>query len=287
MPSAVEIIVVPYDSGKRAYRMGAGPIALVDDGIADVISGLGCEVTFTWVESASGDALGSAVEHAEEVAGIVKSAQEGRRFPVVLAGNCMATVGAFAGASESRTGLAWFDAHADLNTPETSPSGFLDGMAVAALLGWCHSDAFVHVRPRWTLAERNLLLVGGRSFDPAEQQAIASGAVALLTPAEASAGAARANLLAMFKESIDDLYVHFDLDVLDPEQCGAANSFSAPDGLSVDTVATVVRELVSDLPLVGITVSAYDPTLDDADRVSGAALRLIGEAVTLAREATS
>ena len=267
--------------------MGAGPIALVDDGIASVISSLGSEVTFTWVESAGSDALGSAVEHAEQVAEIVKSALEGERFPIVLAGNCMATVGAFAGASHSGTGLAWFDAHADLNTPETSTSGFLDGMAVAALLGWCHSDAFKHVRPRWTLAERNLLLVGGRSFDPAERQAIASGAVALLTPAEASAGAARTSRLGRYSESIRDVYVHLDLDVLDPEQCGAANSFSAPGGLSVDTVATVVRELASDLPLVGITVSAYDPGLDDADRVSAAALRLIAEAVTLARGAIS
>jgi arginase len=281
----IEVIVVPYDSGKRAYRMGAGPIALVEHGIEQKIRDLGCDVSIHWVESGARDPLASAMDLAVQIAEIVKRCREHEHFPVIVAGNCINTLGAFAGAARAATGLAWLDAHADLNTPATSPSGFLDGMAAATILGWCHRSAFASVLPRWSLDEQNLLLVGGRSFDPAEQQAIASGSIALLAPREASDDAARADQLAIFTEPLRDVYLHLDLDVLDPVECGPANFFNVPDGLSVDTTIHVVRDLASRVPLAGVTVAAYEPALDGAGRVSDAAIRLIGEVVVLAREA--
>ena len=60
-----------------------------------------------------------------------------QRFPVVLAGNCNSYVGTLAGLETDRAGVSWFDAHGDFNTPETTTTGFLDGMGLAMASGRC------------------------------------------------------------------------------------------------------------------------------------------------------
>lgn len=280
----VDVIVVPYDSGRRGYRMGDGPTGLVDGGIEKALRDTGVDVSVRWVESDDGEPLATAVAHAERVAGMVGHARAQGRFPLVLAGNCITTLGGFAGARGAGTGLIWLDAHGDLNTPETSPSGFLDGMGLAAILGWCHREAFAAVggeSDERLLEEQNLLLVGARDFDPAEERAIGSGMVALMSPAEASDQATRAARIGDFCAPLDDVYVHLDLDVLDPDERGPANHFRTPGGLRLDDVLALIRDVASQRPIVGLTVSAYDPAVDSKGRVGEAALLLVQEVAHL------
>jgi arginase len=202
------------------------------------------------------------------------------------------TVGAFAGARDDRSGVLWFDAHADLNTPATSPSGFLDGMAAAILLGWCHvghegepdapadgdasSDgpaASFDIVPGYApLDTARILFVGARALDPGERDAIARHGIRVLQP--------DGDDVAAFVEPLDDVYVHLDLDVLDRDLHGPANAFATSGGPSADAVAGVLRAASAHRALAGLTISAYDPDVDSRGSIHAAALRLIEEVLS-------
>src|SRR5690606_9880190 len=137
---AVDLVTVPYDSGRRGHRMGAGPQALLKAGLMQKLRAGGHETELVPVESAAGseDPVTVAFDLAARIARVVRASRSANRFPIVLTGNCISTVGALAGLSADAPAVVWLDAHGDVNTPATSTSGFLDGMSAATALGWCH-----------------------------------------------------------------------------------------------------------------------------------------------------
>lgn len=276
----LDLIVVPYDDGKRGVRMGAGPDALLDGGFADHLRDAGHSVTVHRVEAEAVDPLDSAMSLAGEIALAARAARSGGRLPVVLAGSCMASVGAFAGVAAPGSGIAWFDAHADLNTPETSPSGFIDGMAAATLLGWCHAAPLQAVSGGRSLAASALLLIGARALDPGEAGAVRAHEIRMLDVETAENAPARGRLLDEFVAPLDEIYLHVDLDVLDPAAVGPANTFAAPGGLSLDVARQVVEGIAARRPIAGITFSAYDPTVDPQRRIPAAVRALTRAALT-------
>ncbi|HMG97250.1 MAG TPA: arginase family protein, partial [Gemmatimonadaceae bacterium] len=135
----IQLLAVPYDSGNRGMRMGAGPERLLDAGLERVLRGNGhtvhtriAELTADWQAE-----IQTSFELMRMLSAAVREARESGRFPIVLAGNCNTAVGTLAGLGAQSTGVAWFDAHGDFNTPETTRSGFLDGTAVAMITGRC------------------------------------------------------------------------------------------------------------------------------------------------------
>jgi len=133
----IQLIQVDNDSGRTAARMGRGPEQILGGGAAERLRSVGHQVETIRVESRDAFPLEIATgfELARSLARQVRMATRQRRFPIVLAGNCLASLGVVAGYPPGRTGLVWLDAHADLQTPETTASGFLDGMALATILG--------------------------------------------------------------------------------------------------------------------------------------------------------
>ncbi|MFI5178079.1 MAG: arginase family protein [Vicinamibacterales bacterium] len=155
--------------------------------------------------------------------------------------------------------VVWLDAHADLNTPESSPSGHFHGMALRTLLG-AGPAALVDVLPR-RLVPAQVVLAGARDLDRDEVTFISNAAISLLTPADAIvpdrvAGRIRAGRFTR-------VYVHLDLDVLDPAAFPDA-LVSTPGGLSSDNVAAIVRDLASRFELVGFSVVEFRPRSADA-----------------------
>jgi arginase len=275
----VELIVVPYDSGRRAWRMGAGPVNLLDRGIADAIAGWGHPVRITWMETHETEPLASAAELALSIAARVRDSCSSGVIPIVLSGNCMSTVAAVAGCATPGTGVVWLDAHGDLNTPETSPSGFLDGMAGAALLGWCHSEALSGTSEPEPRRASQLLVVGSRALDDGETRAAAAHGVRILVPAEARREADLQAALEVFGGDVRDVYLHVDLDVLDPDDVGPANSFASPGGLLLAEALRVIEAVSARWAVRGLTLSAYEPDADPEGRMFGAALPLIAAAL--------
>lgn len=273
---AVDLVTVPYDSGRRGYRMGAGPQALLRDGLVQKLRASGYDVELVPVETSGatrGD-LSIAFDLVARVARVARASRSAGRFPLTISGNCFSTVGAFACVADEPAGVLWLDAHGDLNTPDTSESGFLDGMAAATLLGWCHGDRTGGI-PGGVLAESALMLAGARDFDAAENAALKRSAVTLLSPAEAIDPGARAAALRTFAAPLKVVYLHVDLDVLDPDQVGRVNEFASPQGLSLRQVVDMLQAAGSILPIAGMTVSAYDPAFDADGAVRSAATDII------------
>ena len=133
----VTIVESSYDCGVHDQRMGAGPAHLIRSGLADDLAAAGHEVEHTRLDLGPGlhAEIGAAIELARRIAGVTSATVENDRFPVVLSGNCNGAVGAVTGIGARGTAVLWFDAHADFNTPATSPSGNLHGMPVAVVMG--------------------------------------------------------------------------------------------------------------------------------------------------------
>lgn len=155
--------------------------------------------------------------------------------------------------------VVWLDAHADLNTPESSPSGHFHGMVLRTLLG-AGPAALVEMLRR-PLLPAQVVLAGARDLDRGEITYVSDAALSLLSPADALvpdriAGRIRAGGLTR-------VYVHLDLDVLDPIEFPDA-LVATPNGLSRDNVVATVRELAARFDVVGFSVVEFRPRSADA-----------------------
>lgn len=264
----ISLIVVPYDSGQRAFRMGRGPEHLLNSGLADQLRRSGHSVRSRVLET-TGDAVTSAFDLAAQIAMCTRNAVADGAFPVVLAGNCISSVGALAG-FDMRTSLLWLDAHADFNTPETSPSGFLDGMALAVITGRCYREQAGAIAGFTPLADERIVMLGVRSIDDGEQAALQDVAVAR---------SSRELWRALARLDTIDLYLHVDLDALDPSVL-KANSFATRRGLSLHTLHDAIAAAQATRRIVGLALTAYDPDADVEQHGPAIALDIIARVIS-------
>lgn len=273
----VELIAVPYDSGHRGKRMGAGPLDLLEHGAA--VRAGAAEVTLVEADEGWRAEVGTAFELARALAGRVRGAAERGRFPLVLAGNCASSLGTVAGLDDrGDLGILWLDAHADLNTPETTASGFLDGMALSILMGGCWRAAAATVPGFHPVDAERVALVGARDLDPAEAELLAGSAVRRVGVEEINrrgAGeAVRGAVESLKGAGARRLYLHLDLDVHDPST-GAANRYAAPGGLLPEQTAGLIAAAAPVLPLAAAALTAYDPAFSHDGRARRTALDLL------------
>ena len=268
----VEILLVPYDSGRRGERMGAGPEAL---GVA-VFNRLqqgGHDVRCRTIELSSDRLFGeiqAAFEIDRLVCDAVRGARELNRFPLVLAGNCGTSLGVVAALGPG-TRLIWADAHGDFNTPDTSISGFLDGMSLATITGRCWTPASQRISGFVPVKNSDVFLIGARDFDPLEEQALAASGVCRISAAEFDPAAAVEHVSSDAPRGC--VHFHLDLDVLDPS-VGRANSFAVPGGLSAAQLTEFCALLAKTRMPDSLTMSAYDPKADVDGKVGGVAVEV-------------
>jgi len=288
--TGVRIVQVPYDSALRSVRMGRGPEHLVAHGVVEEIRALGREVDVEYVEAPDGFHAEVATSFAlyARLAERVQAALDGGRFPLVLAGNCGSALGVLGALGPMRTGVVWFDAHGDFNTPETTGSGFLDGMALAIATGHCWRPMRRALwGARWddsVVPEAHVAHVGGRDFDAAELERLDGSAITLVRADAVRAVGVREALgrvLDRLVPHVDAAYVHVDLDALDPGEA-PANEFLPPAGLSVSDTTEAVALVASRLPVRAAALTAYDPAYDPDGRTLRAAIALATAAVDAA-----
>jgi arginase len=157
--------------------------------------------------------------------------------PLVLGGCCCAHVGAVEGLAtrHDRLGVAWFDAHGDLNSPETSPSGNAWGMPLRMLID------------SGTVAPGDVVLIGARNLDPPEEEFIAATG---LRTGERGVEEALAG--------VDAVYVALDCDVLDPDDV-VVSFMPEAGGLTVPETAAILKQVASAKPVVGAGLSGLAP----------------------------
>ena len=193
----------------------------------------------------------------------VSDAVEAGRFPLVLAVNCFTSLGTVAGVGRD-VGVIWFDAHGDFHTPQTTPTGFLDGMGLAMLTGDGWDEMRATLRP---VPAESALLVAARDFEPTELERIEASDLRR----------ADANTL---EEALDELaarvgavYVHIDLDVIDPA-VAHANVLTVAGGLDTEQLEQGLDAISSRFEIAAAALTAYDPSQDREHRVPEIAARL-------------
>ncbi len=276
----IQILAVPYDSGNRGARMGAGPEALLDAGLEKALRDRGHTVRTKIADIAKGSwraEIQTSFELMRMLATEVRTARESNRLPIVLAGNCNTAVGTLAGLGAESTGVAWFDAHGDFNTPETTSSGFLDGTAVAIITGRCWTRLALTVPDFIPIADDRVCLIGTRDLEPLERDLLEASLVGVIDPTHLrrTLGAR----LDKIRERVEDMYVHLDLDVLDAA-VARANSYALSGGLTLDDAEYSLSEIRGRFRTAGITLSAYDPAGDLDGVAARAAIRLITSAAS-------
>ena len=276
------LIQVPYHLGTPGLGTGQGPGRLILGGLAAALAGPGGAARVETVERAEPhepDELRRVGRVNARVAERVAAALVGGALPVVLSGDCNASLGTLGGMARAGAGapsVVWFDAHGDVNTPATSPSGFLDGMALAIALGRCHESLRLASGLEAPLDEKRLLLAAVRDLDAGEEAWLrgASTAVVRAGPLRDGGAPALAAALDAVVPPGGDVYLHLDLDALDPAEAPAVG-FATPGGLALETMVEAVRLVARRGRLRALAVTNYDSASDEDDRTLRAAMRLV------------
>ena len=240
--------------------MGAGPEHLLRSGLAETLERAGHDVAVQTIETSATATLEAACDLARQTEHLTRTAFAAQRFPILLTGNCINTLGVLS-AFDQPPALLWLDAHADLHTPETSTTSFLDGMALSVITGRCHTQHFQHTR----LPEENVILLGVRDVDAGERAALASMQVVR---------SSRELWSALARIAAPNVYLHIDLDALDPAMLHA-NEFAAPRGLSLHTLHDVIAAAHANGGIGAAAFSAYDPAADHSNAAPGIVADLI------------
>lgn len=206
-------------------------------------------------------------------------------FTLVLGGDCTLVVGAVAGARsklDQPVGLVYLDANADLNTPDTSHSGLLSGMALAMALGRGPSEVTTAAGDPPAVRGEHVALLGYRQLDGSERRAL--GHLGLALPAEAMKrlGMRVAAALALDGVENDDgpIVVHLDVDVIDPAEMPAKTTLTPGAGLSLADASDLVTALLASPRVVALQVVEYEPAKDPDRTCARGLVELIARAVS-------
>ncbi len=295
----VAILGVPMDLGQGRRGVDMGPSALRYGQLDQQLERLGLE----WVDLGDIDvptAEELRVEHSGPGGGmgyleaILRACERTAErllslpeavFPIVLGGDHSISLGSVTGCSrQQRLGLLWIDAHGDFNTPETSPSGNIHGMPLAAL---CGLGDLRLVNLMWEGAKirpEDVVLIGVRDLDRQERQLLRSSGVAVYTMTEIDhLGLAEVAARAFDRlERLDRVHVSLDADVLDPEVAPGVGT-PVPGGLTYRE-AHLLMELIADWGKVSsLDLVEVNPILDRANVTAnimvGLALSLLGKKI--------
>ncbi|MFC8680935.1 arginase family protein [Microbacterium ureisolvens] len=270
-------LVVPQWQGSPSSRA----MQLIDG--AQAIAGdlPRAKTTVLEVPMEAGEALGSGIHRLsalQRVNGMVAEALDAHHAaapdePVLtIGGDCGIALAPIAHAAQRAPGLAvvWIDAHPDLNSPETSPSGAFAGMALRAVIG----DAVPELSLDGAVGPGRVVLGAARSFDDAELAAVSELGITSLTVEALREAEALAE--AVVATGAEGVYVHVDIDALDPAEI-AGNAHPEPFGVTVAELTAAVAALRARVPLVGASLAGYSPaSVAAATDDLGPILRVIG-----------
>jgi arginase len=288
----VSILGAPLDLGAARRGVDMGPSAIRYAGLAERLESLEIDVVdcgnvmaelpeVASVRDESARYLPAILATCAQIArGVAAIGQEGR-LPLIFGGDHSIAMGTLAGLMQAfgNGGVLWVDAHGDLNRPETSPTGNVHGMPLAAAIGACGFSLDGFEGPPWVDPSR-VALVGVRALDPGEKRLVQEQGLRVFTVADID----RRGMAEVMREAIEVVrgpgYVHLslDLDVCDPE---IAPGVGTPirGGLSYREAHLAMELLAEAEILSSIEVVEVNPILDHADETGLLAVELIASAL--------
>ena len=258
----LRFVLVPQWQGSpspRAMRLVDGVAALQTDLPSAATSAVPVPLE-SGDEQGTGVARYTSVQLVRERTSVVLQDVDGP--VVVVGGDCGVSAAGIAVAANRHPDLAvvWFDAHPDLNSAETSPSGAFAGMVLRSAID--NGD----------IGADRVLIAGARSWDPGEQTFAAESGVHVLSVDEL--GDPDALVATVAATGAGAVYLHVDLDVLDPADLGGLLD-PEPFGLSTAALIAAIRGLRARFPLAGATLAAYAPTALDTEQAADDAATIL------------
>jgi len=289
----VAIIGAELDLGAGRRGVDMGPSAIRYAGLGERLEALGMRAqdwgnVFTKVRETMDPGernarfLTEIRETCERIAEQVRNATESGLTPLVLGGDHSVAIGTIGGLASLHGpgGVLWFDAHSDLNTPATTPSGNVHGMPVAAMLGRAGAGFESNRWPLPALALEHVALIGVRSIDPGERESIQESGLAVYTISDID----RRGVEPVLKEALERVsvapfvHVSVDLDLVDPDVAPGVGS-PVRGGLSYRE-AHLAMELVAESGLLSsLELVEVNPILDHENQTARLAVELATSAL--------
>ncbi len=300
----LEVAVVGNDSD--------GPKYMAEGGLVPLLQKLGCElkgietIALTKEEQAEYGAWNRAALENRHIGALVSRNRQGEGLVIGLLTNCVDLLGMLAGLQHLqppalpptgarvkgerreglaglkplRVGLIYFDAHADFNTPETTLSGMLGGMDVAVAAGMCLTRLRLKTGLDPALPTRYIVFGGLRDVDPLEQELLDRSDCEFLTVTDIRERPdAVDRQIKRLGALVDVIYVHVDMDVLDPAEV-SGHPLTAPEGPSSLELAVAVRKIFTNPKAVALGMASIPFGARDKEGLSlKAAYRLVEAAV--------
>ena len=294
MSKKVKIIGVPMDLGAGRRGVDMGPSAIRIAGLNQAIAFQGYAVVDAGnvhvhppeamkVGNPRAHYLKEIAEASEELARMVETALEEKTIPVILGGDHSIAIGSVAGVASfyrkqgEKIGIIWLDAHTDANTPETSPSGNIHGMPLAALLGYGASE-LTHIAgfaPKVT--PENTIIIGARSVDPGERELLRKLQVRVVTMSELD----ERGMATVIKEAIEiasnstaGFHVTMDMDFIDPYY---APGVGTPErgGATYREAHLAMEKLADSGKALSVEITEVNPLFDTTNQTGTLAVELI------------
>ena len=292
----VEVIGVPVDAG--ASRRGArlGPQSIRAAGLVGRIESLGYRVRDAGDIASQGHGTPASSDRAGEphsvdvlrsasasLADAVERSLRSDSLPIVLGGDHSLAIGALAGAARVKgpQGLIWIDAHADLNTPATSPTGNLHGMPVAAALGEMKAFFDAPDFPAPSIDPARTVFVGLRDLDPGEKRSILVRGMTAFTMSDID----RIGMAKVMERAIEiaakgpaSLHLSFDIDAVDPSAAPGTGT-PVPGGLTYREGHLAMEIVAESGAAHSFELVEVNPSLDDGVTTARVAMELICSAL--------
>ncbi len=286
----VQIIGVPMDLGQGRRGVDMGPFALRYAGLESRLEALGYVVTDLGNLDVPGpeqqqEADGGGLRHLASVSQVNRRLAErcaavvaAGGIPLTLGGDHSVAAGSVAGVrSAAGMGLLWIDAHADFNTPATSPSSNLHGMPLGALLGG-EPAALAPYLGEARLAAEDVVIIGLRSVDRQERELLRQKKVKIFTMREIDergiAAVMRQVLDHFTWRNLDRLHVSFDPDSLDPTIAPGVGT-PVPGGFSYREAHLIMEMLADDSRVGSVDIVEINPILDDRNHTADICVELV------------
>ena len=223
--------------------------------------------------------LPDVVRQCEGISELVQDTLKKDAFPLVIGGDQSTSIGTLAGLARTTTrrGVIWIDAHADFNTPETTPSGNIHGMALAAILGYGDPrlSRLGGVSPM--ALEKNTVLIGGRSFDPNEARALSRSDITVFTMREIDEIGMKEVMQEALKTAgagVSQVHLSFDVDSMDPMEAPGTGT-PVKGGLTYREAHLAMEMLSDSKRITSAEFVEVNPILDSANHTAELAVELI------------
>ncbi|SET81623.1 arginase [Oceanobacillus limi] len=293
MNKKISMIGVPMDLGQNRRGVDMGPSAIRYAGAIERLQELNYDIhdlgdisinrpdqKINYNDGTNLKNLQQVIEANEELAKMVDEEINKSRFPLILGGDHSIAIGSLAGISKhyENLGVIWYDAHGDLNTGETSPSGNIHGMPLAVSLGIGHEKLTNTFGYGQKVKPENIVIIGARSLDPGERELIREKGIKVFTMHEID----RNGMSYVMEQAInylqnrtDGVHLSLDLDGLDPTEAPGVGT-PVLGGMTYRESHLAMEMLADSDILTSAEFVEVNPILDEKNKTANMAVGLMG-----------